>query len=75
MWLSCASEMYANVTGTPFSCICATIPSVFFASAPSKPGKPQLPAGSVMSVPSVAFTHGCPPVIAGLTYFAPKSAL
>ena len=67
--------MYANVTGTPFSCICATSPSVFLASAPSKPGKPQLPAESVMSVPSVALTQPWPLLIAGLTYFAPKSAL
>ncbi len=67
--------MYANVTGTPFSCICATSPSVFLARAPSKPGKPQLPWLSVMFEPSVAFTHGLPPVIAGLTYFAPNSAM
>ena len=67
--------MYAYVTGTPCSCICATMPSVFFASAPSKPGKPQFPAGSLIGLPAVSFTHGCPPVIAGLTYLAPKRAL
>ena len=51
------------------------MPSVFFASAPSKPGKPQLPAGSVMFEPSVAFTHGWPPVIAGSTYFGAEERL
>ena len=61
MWLSCASEMYAKVTGTPFSCICATSPSVFFASAPSKPGKPQLPWPSMIGAPDVSLTHGWPP--------------
>src|SRR5436305_7280397 len=64
--------MYANVTGTPCSCIASTSPSVFFASAPSNPGKPHCPNWSVMFDPSVALTQPFTPPIAGLTYFAPN---
>jgi len=48
---------------------------VFAASIPSKPGKPQLPAGSVTGCPPVSLTQAFPPVMAGSTYFAPYSAL
>ena len=68
------------MTGTPCSCIWATSPSVFFASAPSKPGKPHWLVGSVMLPPPIACTQLpepvpllCVPPIAGLTYLAPKS--
>ena len=66
----------ANVTGTPASCICATSPSVFFANIPSKPGKPHWPNGSAIGLPvGVVDARRLPWLIAGLTYFAPKSAL
>src|SRR5213596_2535670 len=41
---------------------------------PSKPGKPQLPAGSLIGCPDVSLTHGLPLVTAGSTYLAPYSA-
>ena len=34
-----------------------------------------MPAASLIGWPDVSFTHGLPPVIAGSTYFVPKSAL
>src|SRR4029078_4126207 len=46
---------------------------VFFASIPSKPGNPQLPAPSLTGWPEVSFTQGLPPVTAGSTYFVPNS--
>src|SRR5436309_4917120 len=64
--------MYPKVTGIPASCICATYPSELAALIPSKPGKPGLPAGSVIGVePSTVDTAG-PPAIAGSTYLAPN---
>ena len=67
--------MYANVTGTPASCICATSASVFFGNSPSKPGKPHWLNWSVTSfVPVMSLTQALPPVIAGFTYFEPNSA-
>ena len=55
---------------------------MFFADAPSKPGKPGWPKGSVIGAPDMSFTAACPITIeqvdgrgaqtAGLTYFAPK---
>ena len=42
---------------------------------PVEAGEAAVAVASVMLVPSVAFTHGLPPVIAGLTYFAPNSAI
>src|SRR5262249_28753689 len=42
---------------------------------PSNPGKPGCPNGSTMSVVlNTSFTTFAPPVMAGLTYFAPKRA-
>ena len=62
--------MYAYVTGTPASCICATHDSDTVASIPSKPGKPTWPFASWITLPfrSVIGPLG---LMTGSTYFAP----
>src|ERR671937_1712017 len=71
---SCASEMYAYVTGIPASCICATHESDTVASIPSKPGKPTWPLASWMTLPSRS-VMGPLGLITGSTYLAPKRPL
>ena len=50
---------------------------MFFAYIPSKPGKPHWSNGSLIGWPGpfVSLTQLLPLLIAGFTYFAPKSAL
>ena len=68
--------MYANVTGTPDSCIWATMPRVFLAIHAVEAREARLAERiDDRARRSCRRPTALPPLIAGLTYFAPKRRL